>query len=678
MLKQIFRDREKWKQDTFNRIKSRLLSVKDNRFIQYSQSTATHLVCVYGKTQVGKTTLILNMIGLKDDKCKMEVSEVLRGGVARGNSSTSTAIIYSQSDSDLYGVRTETLDGNITESTEYFTPDEMCRKLQSVRKKVEENSFSNKSILHIFIPKDLFSASVSTNKVSILDLPGVESSNFLEKAHVESLMNRYIPISSVCVIVSTANTIQSLEVEEMPNGVEWKHLPHKYLVVLTRSYSSGSIKCYFDKSREEREKGFLEHVQDCCRDEMSKILGNNNKTEIFPLEFGDSFERLLLEELKNEEDRNEIRQTRDYVLSSLQESMIKNKGEQLLSIIKELRIIVEQSDEKKLSTLKEEKMEYEKDRDRKEKKLSGFDDQLNGNHYPGEFDLLREDENKKQDLENEIAGLCDKRLKVEGMLKTDVPVFSRRLIETIRQIVDEKGLSKNKGGEIYLFDKNEVVLETISSFLLNQLNVSIVSTAKSLMQDCGLNVDLYDQSIAGSIYNSFVNQYANQLYPHPKSLWDRLKQKLRSGCTVYLDVALGYIARIEDIIHDEIVSSVISPCKKAIDKSIEDLEVEIKKVNGEIIKKNNKIERLKKDIDEINKKIEDNEFKVSIVVSQKEQDLQTLNTYMKYAEEAYIDQKRDIINKINTTISPSEKLLYVLFLGVVEKDFETIKNASYE
>lgn len=615
------------------------------------------------------------MIGLKDDKCKMEVSEVLRGGVARGNSSTSTAIIYSQSDSDLYGVRVETLDGN-AEATEYFTPDGMCQKLQSVRKKVEENSFSNKSILHIFIPKDFFSISVSTNKISILDLPGIESRNVLEKAHVESLMNRYIPISSVCVIVNTAFTIQSLGVEEMPNGAEWKHLPHKYLVVLTRSYSSGSIKCYFDKSREEREKGFLEHIQDSYRAEMSKILGNKNKTEIFPLEFGDSFERLLSEELKNEEDRSEIRQTRDYLLSSLQESMIKNKGEQLLSIIKELRIIVEQSDEKKLLTLKEEKMEYEKDRDRKEKKLSGFDDQLNGNHYQGEFDLLREIESIKQDLENEIAGLCDRCQKVESMLKTDVPVFSRRLIETIRQIVDEKGLSKNKGGEIYLYDKNEVVLKSIKSFLMNQMKVSIVSTAQSLMQ--GLNVDLYDQSIVGSIYNSFVNQYANQLYPPPNSLWDRLKQKLRSGCTVYLDVALGYIARIEDIIHDEIVSSVISPCKKTIDKSIEDLEVEIKKVNGEIIKKNNKIERLKKDIDEINKKIEDNEFKVSIVVSQKEQDLQTLNTYMKYAEEAYIDQKRDIINKINTTISPSEKLLYVLFLGVVEKDFETIKNASYE
>ena len=626
------------------------------------------------------------MIGLKDDKCKMEVSEVLRGGVARGNSSTSTAIIYSQSDSDLYGVRAETLDGNITESTEYFTPDEMCRKLQSVRKKVEENSFSNKSILHIFIPKDYFPPSVSTNKVSILDLPGVESSNFLEKAHVESLMNRYIPISSVCIIVSTANTIQSLEVEEMPNGVEWKHLPHKYLVVLTRSYSSGSIKCYFDESREKREKGFLEHVQKCYRDEMSKILGNKNKTEIFPLEFGDSFERLLSEELKNEEDRSEIRQTRDYVLSSLQESMIKNKGEQLLSIIKELRIIVEQSDEKKLSTLKEEKDGKKEKRDRKEKKLTGFDDQLNGNHYQGEFDLLREIESIKQDLENEIAGLCDKRQKVEDMLKKDVPVFSRRLIETIHQIVDEKGLSKNKGGEIYFYDKNKVVLETINSFLLNQLKVSIVSTAQSLMQDCGLNVDLYDQSIAGSIYSSFVNQYANQLYPPPNSWLDRLldrlpdkfKHKLLSGCTVYLDVALDYIARIEDIIHDEIVSSVISPCNKAIDKSIEDLEGEKNHVLDEINKRNNHIKHLKKEIDEINKEIEEIEFRMSIVESLKEQDLRTLNTYMKYAKEAYKDQKREIINRINSTISPSEKLLYVLFLGVVEKDFETIRNASYE
>ena len=623
-----------------------------------------HLVCVYGKSQVGKTTLILNMIGLKDDKCKMEVSEVLRGGVARGNSSTSTAIIYSQSDSDLYGVRVEALDGN-AEPTEYFTSDGMCRKLQSVRKKVEENSFSNKSILHIFIPKDYFSKTVSNSKISILDLPGVESRNVHEKPHVESLMTRYIPISSVCIIACLASDIQSLEKEEMPNGLDWKKLPHKYLVVLTKSYSNGSIKSYFDKSREEREKGFLEYIQDSYRAEMSEILGNKNKTEIFPLEFGDSFERLLSEELKNEEDCSEIRQTRDYVLSSLLESMIKNKGEQLLSIIKELRIIVEQSDEKKLLLLEEKKQKDVKSRNETIQKKSQAEEKLD--KY----------ENEKQKVESTIVKLDSLYRSIDDILTTDVPAFSAALINKI----NIENLSKKRNGDIYFYDKDKVVLNTISS---NLSKISIVSKAQLLMlsiTECNLNIDLYESSIANSIYDLFVYRYETKLYPPPRAgIWGKIRdikdKWFGTGCMINLNTAREYINGIKVIIKDEIKSSVVRPCEKIICDEKEKLEKEKNSLYSKIIKRKKHIEFLEQDIDKYKKEIEDNEKYMKSVEAQKEQDIRTLNTYLKYAEVAYMRQRNDILNRINSGITSEEKLLNVLFLGVVDRDYETIKNAS--
>lgn len=114
ILQQILQDKDNWKRDTFQILKKNLLSVKNNRFIQYGGTQETHLVCIYGKSQVGKTTLILNMIGLKDEECKQKVSQVLRGGVEKGNSSTSTAIIYTQSETNDYCVRIETLNGNLS------------------------------------------------------------------------------------------------------------------------------------------------------------------------------------------------------------------------------------------------------------------------------------------------------------------------------------------------------------------------------------------------------------------------------------------------------------------------------------------------------------------------------------------------------------------------------------
>ena len=130
------------------------------------------------------------------------------------------------------------MEGKILSAVEDCTSDGMRQKIQSIRSDVEKNSFSNKAILHIFIPKNYFSSSEKENKISILDLPGIESRNIHEKAHVESLMTRYIPISSVCIIACLASDIQSLEKEEMPNGLDWKKLDTKfykiknYLIIL--------------------------------------------------------------------------------------------------------------------------------------------------------------------------------------------------------------------------------------------------------------------------------------------------------------------------------------------------------------------------------------------------------------------------------------------------------------
>lgn len=91
---QQFLDKEYWQRNTFERIKNDLLSVKGNRFVQYGGSKEKYLVMVYGKSQVGKSTMILSMIGI-DDRFFQEVYDTLRAGIPRGNSSTSTAIIGS-------------------------------------------------------------------------------------------------------------------------------------------------------------------------------------------------------------------------------------------------------------------------------------------------------------------------------------------------------------------------------------------------------------------------------------------------------------------------------------------------------------------------------------------------------------------------------------------------------
>lgn len=647
MLTHFFKDKDKWKKDAFNRIKSELLSVKDNRFVQYGQ-TSTHLVCVYGKSQVGKTTLILNMIGLKDDEYKQSVSDVLRGGVARGNSSTSTAIIYSQSDTEQYGINIKTIEGTDIRPIKYYSPEEMKGQLQNIREEVESNSYHKNGILHIYIPQDYFSQNVSNDKIVILDLPGIESRNSKEKAHVESLMTRYIPLSSVCVITCRADTIQSLENEELPNNIDWKRIYHKFIVAITRSYSCGTIKSFFSKPREQRSEGFCEFVLKRYKEELVKILGANNNTEFFPLDIGESFDRLLTNEISNEEDREEIRQTRDAILRSLHDSIIKHRGESFFSAISDLKVIVNDIDVNIISQLEEKIQECNERLAQDQEKLKACEDKIDG------------DKETNLEIENEKEKLSHLYENLGKEINIVISEFSQSLIEKVKNEVKSQKLFKIKKSGEYFCDSERRVLKTIADYLLDRLN-KFVSKAQSMMEDNGLNIDFPPSScITMNIYTEFCEEYEEKLYPK-LNLWSRL---FGSGCK--LTDTYNSIAKIKTIIQRELRNSIICPCKKRISKEIQGLENSKKNVR----KLEVKIGSLKKGIEETNESIRKNEEEMKVVEERKKRDQQTLEKYMTYAEECYISQRNEIINKINSNITPTEKMGYVFFLGVLDREYK--------
>ena len=662
-LDHIFQNKDNWKKDTFYRIKGELLSVKNKRFVRYNQKSATHLVCVYGKSQVGKTTLILNMIGLKDDECKNDVSEVLRGGIARGNSSTSTAIIYSQSDSNQYGVRIETLEGqNLTKDVEFFTKEKMSEKLKTIRESVEKNEFSNKSILHIFIPKDYFPTSDQNQQITILDLPGVESRNINEKTHVESLMARYIPLSSVCIITVPANEIQSLEVLELPNDIDWKSLSHKFYVVITKCYSIGNIKSYFDTPRDQRITGFLDFLQETYKTNLSNILGPDNKTKVFPLDFGDSFERLCTKELHNEEDRKEVIKTRDDVLSSLHSSILSSRGDNFLSCIKDLHVIVDKIDK----NIKEDYIE------KKSKEIKEINEVI----LPVLREKIENSCEKYNDIESRIKILDE--INIEVGLSSAITFFSSSLVNKVKETIEKNKLFVIEDDIRYFYDKDKTIFKTIGKFIEDELGESIVSKAQKLMEDINLKVNLEASSIALSIYSQFTSQYENTLYP-PSKIIERIKRLFGRGYKIELATAYDAINKIKHIIEAEIKSSVIKKCLEEICEKRKNEKEELRRCENKINQLKRRIEDKKSDIERLDAEIVAQREKIEILKKQKEQDSQTLKRYILYAEQAYLKQRNEILKKkINSNTSSAEKVLYVLFLGIIDKDYNTIINSSNE
>lgn len=658
-LKDVFQYKDNWKKETFEHIKSDLLSIKHNRFIQYDQSSATHLVCLYGKSQVGKTTLILNMIGLKEE-WKKNVSEILRGGVKRGNSSTSTAIIYSQNlsddkaNADKYGIRIEALNSSEQSGDfDYYTPQEMVVRLQNIREQVEKNEFSSNYILHISIPQAYFSTSLANDKITILDLPGVESRNRKEEAHVVSLMTRYIPLSSVCIIACPANAIQSFEHEEISKEYNWKRYPTKFLIVLTKSYSDGSIKSYFKAPREKRSGNFENYVVERYNAELSKILGKNNNFEIYPLDLGDSYERLVTEEIKNEEDRQEIKSTRDRVLTTLKKSIVSHKGNLLLSTIKGLHDIIEQVDEKKIAKLTEISNNLISEMNENSRKLSFFE---------AKNDELNKEISNLQTDESEIDKLC----KDIESLDSSISKISQELLSSVKKAIKEKNLSKRDN----LNDKKKVCLTTIYDTIYNNLKQCIDENIISPMEK-HLHIDLSISMVVNSIFKTFKITYEEKLYPK-RTIFGLGSSK------VPLSEAYKIIQSIDGIIIKEVSELVINPCIKIIKKKKKEIKAQKKRLHIDSEKIIVRIEEINKKNEQLKKTDCETNEEIKVVKQQKKDDEETLNQYLKYAEIAFSCQKDDIIQKINSNINKEERLMYLLLLGIIEKEYRTLINASYE
>ena len=100
---QLFQRRSDWQEKAFNELKDDLTATKDNRFLKYQDENETYLVMICGKSQIGKSTLILKMIGIRDENFN-DVYNTLRAGSPQGNSSTVTAIIYAKSATDKYAL----------------------------------------------------------------------------------------------------------------------------------------------------------------------------------------------------------------------------------------------------------------------------------------------------------------------------------------------------------------------------------------------------------------------------------------------------------------------------------------------------------------------------------------------------------------------------------------------
>lgn len=209
----------------------------------HSRARDVAYIVVFGKTQVGKTTLLLDLIGVQAEVLA-RVSKVVRGGRTDGQSSTSTVLEYRRSPDSRWGLRPP---GG--ETAWHDTDDGMIDGLGGLRQRMEAGALTAEHPGLVFIPADCLTDMPQDHAdMRVLDMPGDNPRNATERAHVAAMAGHYIRHADLILLVGRADDLTFLQ----PGGVllpdidDWQFMPRRFRIVLTRAFEPDSLRTWIN------------------------------------------------------------------------------------------------------------------------------------------------------------------------------------------------------------------------------------------------------------------------------------------------------------------------------------------------------------------------------------------------------------------------------------------------
>ncbi len=258
--------------------------------IQYRDHREEVTVVAFGKTQVGKTTLILQLMGVASESMAF-VSQVLRGGRPKGRSSTSTAMVYSRSLDDNWQIKVE------GKSSSVDTPEEMESRLAQLRSSMEHGKLAVRNPIQVYLPKNFFEHSRGNELcVNIVDLPGDSPANPIEQMYVNNIAAQYVPNADLILLVGKADDLGFIDPEKLvlPGLGDWRYSPSRFRLITTFTIQSASFRDWLLRQPEVDVATIRTRVlaELATFDEVDLPADAKEPSLYFPLDFGDSWETL--------------------------------------------------------------------------------------------------------------------------------------------------------------------------------------------------------------------------------------------------------------------------------------------------------------------------------------------------------------------------------------------------
>ncbi|PYD88298.1 hypothetical protein DNF23_33920 [Pseudomonas syringae pv. pisi] len=247
-------------------------------------------VVVFGKTQVGKTTLLLELMGL-DTAAQARVGDVLRGGREFGKSATATTMEYR---------RSPDLDWHLDDGAgprRIPTDDAMRVALGELRQQMSERRLHAEKPVVVSIPADCFSHSTEGIGTRMLDLPGDNPADEVEREHVARMALRYVPHADLILLVGRGDDLSFLDPKALtlPSIEDWQYVPNRFRIITTYSFTPSTVQEFARMHPGElNAEMFRERLLKQIRTFELPLSEDAALTKrFFPLEFGQSWQAML-------------------------------------------------------------------------------------------------------------------------------------------------------------------------------------------------------------------------------------------------------------------------------------------------------------------------------------------------------------------------------------------------
>lgn len=279
---------------------------------------------VYGPTQVGKTTFILTLLGVNEEKIA-SLSNALRGKQIQGKSATVTATIFKKSMDERFHIQ-KFYDKDEEYISSVSNLDDLSNELKGVRDEITKKNIIELQRLTISIPKSYFYVeNFEKRNLAIIDLPGDDTKDNSEEVYVEDVIRKYIKQCKCIIIMESSNSLVTLSQIPSKKLEKWYRDPFKYFVVITRAISDAGVNKLVKNKKITTHQELVEHY----RYEISRNIFPDSpkeiENEVFPMELGES----LIEMFNNEEESSifhEIKSWNDKLLNELREKLIETES----------------------------------------------------------------------------------------------------------------------------------------------------------------------------------------------------------------------------------------------------------------------------------------------------------------------------------------------------------------